>query len=227
MRSKSEAIMPVEYVLDKTCDLFKRYLRIVKLFLRNWLATNRRRKKLRAFSDKPLRLHVGCGPVVMSEWVNLDIDGRPDIFVDLTRRLPFGDGSVGFVFSEHVIEHLSLAEASYSMKEFARVLAKDGVIRIATVDLDQVISKYHGDWADQRWLSTDGQNIHTRAQMLNAIFYQWGHKFIYNEEELRFLLQSSKFTLIARKTWGNSDLPILCNLERREDSKLIIEARKG
>jgi hypothetical protein len=63
--------------------------------------------------------------------------------------------------------------------------------------------------------------------MLNAIFYQWGHKFIYNEEELRFLLQSSKFTLIARKTWGNSDLPILCNLERREDSKLIIEARKG
>jgi len=219
--------MSAEDLSDKVYDLFKRNLRIARLCLRNLLATGRRRKKLRAFSDQPLRLHVGCGPVLMNDWVNLDIDSHPDIFVDLTRGLPFRDGSVSLVFSEHVIEHLSLEEASYCMKEFARVVAKDGTVRIATPDLDYVISKYHGDWKDQKWLSTDGQDIHTRAQMLNAGFYRWGHKFIYNEEELRLLLLSAGFATVTRRTWGESDLPILRNLERRQDSKLIMEASKG
>lgn len=227
MKAKSEAMMFAEYLLDRAYDLFKRNLRIVRLFLMNLLTARRRRDRLRTFSGQPLRLHFGCGPVLMSDWVNLDIDGHPDIFVDLTKGLPFRDSSASLVFSEHVIEHLSLEEASFCIKELARVLAKDGTVRIATVDLDHIISKYHGDWEDQKWVSTDGKDIHTRAQMLNACFYRWGHRFIFNEEELRLLLISAGFTTVQRKAWGESDLPTLSNLERRADSKLIIEARKG
>ncbi len=219
-------IMSVEYLIGRAYGLFKRNLRIVRLRLRNLLATGRRRRKLRAFSDQSLKLHAGCGPVLMSDWVNLDIDGRPDMFVDLARKLPFRDGSADLVFSEHVIEHLSLEEASFCIKEFARVLKKGGTARIATVDLDYIIGKYQGDWKDQSWLSTDGKDIHTRTQMLNASFYRWGHKFIFSEEELRHLLLSANFKTVTRKTWGESDSPSLCNLERRADSMLIIEARK-
>jgi len=219
--------MSAEYLLDEAYGLFKCILRIVRLHLRNLLAIRRRRKRLRASSGQPLRLHVGCGPVLMRDWINIDIDGHPDIFVDLTKKLPFRDGSVDLVFSEHVIEHLTAEEASFCMKEFARVLTKNGTARIATVDLDYVVGKYHDDWKDQTWLSTDGKDIRTRAQMLNACFHRWGHKYIFNEEELRLLLLSADFTTVTRKTWGESDLPHLRNLERREDSKLIIEARKG
>jgi predicted SAM-dependent methyltransferase len=169
---------------------------------------------------------VGCGPILLSDWVNLDIDGHPDIYVDLTRRLPFRDGSVSHVFSEAVIEHLSLEEAFHCMRELARILTKDGTIRIATVDLDHVIRKYDGDWQNQKWLSTDGRDIHTRVQMLNASFYRWGHRFIFNEEELRILLLSAGFSVVTRRAYGESDIRLLQGLERREDCTLIMEAGK-
>jgi len=219
--------MNAEELFDRAYGLLKRTLRVVRLHIRNLFATGRRKKKLRLFSDQPLRLHVGCGPILLGDWVNLDIDGHPDIYVDLTRRLPFGDGSVSHVFSEHVIEHLSLEEASHCFEEFARVLAKGGVVRVATIDLDHVISKYQRDWQNQKWLKTDGQDIRTRTQMLNASFYRWGHRFIYNEEELRILLLSAGFSVVTRRAWGESDIQLLQGLERREESTLIMEAGKA
>jgi len=137
--------MNAEELVDRVSGLLKPTMRTVRLRIRNLFATRRRKKKLRLFSDQPLRLHVGCGPILLGDWVNVDIDGHPDIYVDLTRRLPFGDGSVSHVFSEAVIEHLSLEEGFHCMRELARILTKDGTIRIATVDLDHMIRKYDGD----------------------------------------------------------------------------------
>jgi predicted SAM-dependent methyltransferase len=62
--------------------------------------------------------------------------------------------------------------------------------------------------------------------MFNISFYSWGHKYIYNEEDLRNQLSKAGFRQISRCELGSSTHPELCNLETREESKLILEAVK-
>ena len=58
--------------------------------------------------------NVGCGPNVKPGFINVDYDWRPgiDICCDITRSLPAADAQLGGIFTEHCLEHLSLAGAA-------------------------------------------------------------------------------------------------------------------
>lgn len=63
---------------------------------------------------------------------------------------------------------------------------RGGIVRIAMPDLDYVIKKYKADWKNQDWLSWPGYEfVKTRGQMINISFRYWGHKYLYNKEDLR------------------------------------------
>ena len=53
------------------------------------------------------KLHIGCGPVLLEGWINVDIAPYPgiDAQLDVTGGIPYRD--LEFVFAEHFIEHLS------------------------------------------------------------------------------------------------------------------------
>jgi len=111
--------------------------------------------------------------------------------------------------------------------EFFRVLKLGGVLRIATPDLDDLVQKYLTDWQNQDWLSWPGnQFIKTRGQMINISFQSWGHKFLYNKEDLNNQLTNSNFSEVVNCDLKESSYPELCNLETRVESKLIMEAKK-
>lgn len=121
-----------------------------------------------------LRLHFGCGPKLMSGWVNIDrvalySDVRAD--VDLG-ALPWGDASVDEILAEHVFEHLTFAEEEPVWREAARVLRPGGVLTIEVPDFEWVCRVFlaaqdnftefyrvgavdhyagHGRSLDQRW----------------------------------------------------------------------------
>src|SRR6266481_6546302 len=59
------------------------------------------------------KLQCGCGTNLLPDWLNTDIGGtglscRTRAYLDVTRGLPFPDGSLARIFSEHMIEHLTL-----------------------------------------------------------------------------------------------------------------------
>lgn len=100
-------------------------------------------------------------------------------------------------------------------------------MRIAIPDLDYIIQKYNTDWKNQDWLAWTGfKFIETRGQMINISFRWWGHKYLYNEEDLRNLLIKVGFQNIIRCDWNKSNHIELAGLETRKDSKLIMEAEK-
>lgn len=109
----------------------------------------------------PLRLHLGCGPYVVEGWENVDKSpsvllahmpilrramhragmisdfqarGFPTniVYADVTRRLPYPSGSAAFVYTSHLIEHLSRWQALDFARECARVLAPGGLMRVCT-----------------------------------------------------------------------------------------------
>jgi hypothetical protein len=135
--------------------------------LRNRLSSNggqvddaAERDRLRASAERAdeVRLHVGCGPRVLTGWLNVDLAFEPfedylqyygdrfygpsvrgdrsDFFaIDITRGLPLPDDSVDVVFHEDFIEHLTQGEAVGFLAEVFRVLKPGAIHRINTPDL--------------------------------------------------------------------------------------------
>ncbi|MHA1279612.1 MAG: class I SAM-dependent methyltransferase [Candidatus Helarchaeota archaeon] len=176
-----------------------------------------------------MNLHIGCGEVYFDGWVNIDKDSeKADKKHDARKRLPYKDNSVDFIYNEHFIEHITVEDAIKILIDFYRVLKPEGVLRIATPDLDYLIEKYISpSWKNQDWIETYGyQWIQTRAEMLNLCFREWGHQYLYNAEELERRLKQAGFEKIYRQKWNESKYTELANRETREDSKLIFEAVK-
>lgn len=175
-----------------------------------------------------VKLNLGCGDVYFDGWINIDLDSdKADLKHDLTKQLPYEDGTVDLVYSEHFIEHLTVDEGLFVLKECRRVLKPGGVLRVATLDLDYLIRRYQLFWRRQDWIKTYGYGwLKTRAEMLNLCFHEWGHKYLYNGEELDRRLRESGFTKIRRRKLNSSPYMELKDRESRKDSRLVLEAEK-
>ena len=112
-----------------------------------------------------LKLHIGCGGVYFPGWVNVDMDSpKADLRHDMRTALPYGEGTADFVYNEHFVEHLTVAEGLTVLKDFHRVLKAGGVLRIATIDLDHIVCRYLFFWKKQNWIKTYGQQFYPIAK---------------------------------------------------------------
>lgn len=176
-------------------------------------------------ATQPLRICLGSGSAPVAGWVNVDMDPGAPVRLDLRHPLPVADGAASLVYSEHVIEHLTLEEGVALLRECRRVLRDDGVLRIATPDLEALVRSYLGDWRAQDWVNWKGHEwIDTRARMLNVSFREWGHRHLYDHGELALRLAEAGFAETRRCAIGESPTPGLSGLETRADSLLVVEA---
>lgn len=185
--------------------------------------------KLKVLYKDIEKLHVGCGKNRFKGWINADISPSADAIIFLQKKLPFKDASLELVYSEHVIEHISYEIALRFVTDAKRVLKKGGVLRIAMPDLDVLVEQYREDWRSADWVNwPEFSFIETRAQMINIAFRWWGHKYLYNREELTKLLKEAGFEdeNIRFCELGESTTKELEGIESREDSLLIAEAYK-
>ena len=92
-------------------------------------------------------LNLGCGHVVVKDWVNVDIDSNfPNVHkMDFLNGLDFPDNTFDSVYMSHVLEHIPLSYISRVMCEVKRVLKKDGVLRIVVPDLEEMARSYLGE----------------------------------------------------------------------------------
>lgn len=172
------------------------------------------------------KLNVGCGTAQLPGWLNIDIELGADLVTDVREGLPFDNNSVHFIYNEHFIEHLSYEECEKVLREFRRCLKKGGVLRIATPDLDSLVMQYNRDFNNSEWFPRGFEFVKTKGMALNMAFSRWGHRFLYNEEELRNQLSKAGFSDMTRCELNKSSYPELSNLETRKESRLIIEAVK-
>ena len=68
------------------------------------------------------------------------------------------------------------------------------------------------------------QFIQTRAEMINVSMRWWGHRYLYDGEELERRMRDAGFATIRRCGYGESTVAELAGLETRPDSMLILEA---
>lgn len=85
-------------------------------------------------------LNIGCGPKGFDGFKNIDgyFEGE-DVLKQDMRELSFSDCSVDLVYSSHALEHLPIRETYKALKEWYRVLNKNGRLCLAIPDLEQIM----------------------------------------------------------------------------------------
>lgn len=135
------------------------------MILRQYLGSIKRKvltfywikKSTQAFKkekDIPANLHIGAGYRSIEGWLNTDYQYSNNsniYFLDATKEFPFATSKFEFVFSEHMIEHISRPEAAFMLTEVYRVLKPGGVLRIVTRDLKFFISQIDFKSEDSIW----------------------------------------------------------------------------
>jgi len=88
-------------------------------------------------------LNIGCGGSFHKEWNNLDLFKNEWVnYYDARKPLPYLENSFDCAYSSHMLEHLSREKAILHIRDIAKVIKKDGVIRIAVPDLEKICEEY-------------------------------------------------------------------------------------
>jgi predicted SAM-dependent methyltransferase len=196
------------------------------------------------FQNHEIRmLHLGASDRILVGWLNSDLEpaGKSHVFLDATKRFPFGDGSLDFVFSEHFIEHIDRSEGERCMREIYRCLKPGGVMRVATPNLIRYVQLFRANLEprETEYLRQFQEKFHLNSISpcisLNHLVYNWGHRFLYDEAELIRLIQSAGFTTISQAPVGKSDYAQLVKIEQHakfygnemnEFETMVLEATK-
>ena len=170
------------------------------------------------------KLQIGGGWRLLDGWLNADIAIIPGVMcMDATQRFPFQDDIFHRVYSEHMIEHVSYREGVYMLKECYRILRAGGVIRVVTPNLATILGLYVHDlcaaqneyveWICQTFVRDSPPNP---VSVINTMFHEWGHQFIYDEKTLANLMHGVGFHSVRRCKLGESSFPDLQNMENEQ-----------
>jgi predicted SAM-dependent methyltransferase len=188
------------------------------------LAPLERRKARDLAAQTPLRLHLGSGAHRLTGWVNVDILGMsPDLHWDLTRRLPFEEGSAEAVFLEHVLEHFPLDAVLSMLAESRRVLAPGGVIRAGVPDFGRYLESYAGDRA---FIERERPGRPTPLLAVAEVALSHGHRSVWDAETLELVLAESGFESVQRRSFGDSALDPAPDSPQRESETVYAEGRR-
>lgn len=137
--------------------------------------------------DGAINLHLGCGSVNHSKFIN--IDGLPESHIHYIMPIedlsPFKDNSVDLVYACHCLEHFRYQKVPDVLAEWFRVLKKDGTLRLSVPDFDLLLEIY----------KQHDRDINTIIeQIMGGQNYKYNfHLTVFNRASLEALLKSTGF----------------------------------
>jgi predicted SAM-dependent methyltransferase len=188
-----------------------------------WRPVKRRRFEA-AFADLsrqgPVKINLGSGGRPITGWLNCDVTWRGETYLDATQPWPVPGGSVGFVYADNVIEHITLEGGAHVFRNAFAALAPGAVFRLATPDVEAIARQYleNGELA-QLGLEQHrarGRDLHYPVQLLTQAYVGAKHYlgFLYDYESLGTEMERAGFE-VRRVQPSESDHPELRGLEAR------------
>jgi predicted SAM-dependent methyltransferase len=147
------------------------------------------------------RLHLGCGVKHLPGYFHIDALDYPHVDhigpVDDLSFIP--DGQVHHIYACHLLEHFSRAGHVDVLREWRRVLAPKGVLRLAVPDFEACARLYVAGKLDNgletiRGLLMGGQRDE----------YDY-HKVVFDEKTLTATLLEVGFSSVSRWDWRTTD----------------------
>lgn len=151
-------------------------------------------------------------------------------YADVVRQIPHPAASVDLIYTCHMLEHLTRAEAARFLQECRRVLAPGGAIRIVVPDLRLLVDKYQASQNADRFVEslymapTEPESLIFRLKCL--IVGGRLHLWMYDSHSLVNLLVSAGFANPTVLPPGRTTITGLVNIDlaERSEESLYIEA---
>ena len=174
-----------------------------------------------------LYLHLGSGDDYRDGMLNIDgnFTRKKDLWLDLRNRLPFQDKSARLIYCCHTLEHLFPEDAIRVLKEMHRVIADDGVVRLAVPDFERCLEIAAGR-AESHW-PRDFEN--PLCQAINYIYCDGQHKYAYCFDNMRDFAERAGFGDIYHYSAEHGVAPRdydHITLGRENPGSLIVELRR-
>lgn len=199
--------------------------RVIGFVARNRLPFNK-------LPPKGTYFDLGCGENVGSGFWGCDYHWLPKVPMcwDATKGLPIKDEWLAGIFTEHMIEHIPIEAAYRLFNELYRVLEPGAWLRIVVPSLEIFARKYVqaiSGGSDEMPSKPTINGDYTPAISMNEIFNNWGHRFIYDFNTLKLMLEKSGFYDINQCRYlEGSDPKLLNDTDFRAGESLYVEARK-
>jgi len=167
-------------------------------------------------------LHLACGATRLPGWLNIDgnLFRRPDMWLDLRNRFPFGANTIAGIVACHFLEHLYEEELGHFLSECHRVLKPGGFIRLSVPDLDKYIQDY----------TKAGCTADAARQLDRQLFLGGGHKRTFNSLLLAQVVHAAGFVEVEQKDPTQSEFLTeqeIASAEQWPETTVSVEARKG
>ena len=197
-------------------------------FLWSAIIRNRRIQLARMNLRGRRYLNIGCGPNIKPGFVNIDYAWQPgiDLCWDITNGIPFPDGSMQGIFTEHCLEHIAFDKCRDVLRECRRVLKKGGLLRVVVPDAQLYVDLYarFGAGGITKFPYAHLNSHETPMMAVNRVFNGYGHAFGYDEETLRNILCDAGFVDIRREHFMcGRDKTMLIDNEWRARESLYME----
>jgi predicted SAM-dependent methyltransferase len=154
--------------------------------------------------SKEIKLHLGCGKRYLPGYIHIDINNLPHIeyCTEIHKLSMFEDNSVSEIYNCGVIGYYDREEVNVLLKEWRRVLKKDGILRISVVDFEKQVHLYH-----------KGDKSIEDTGVLGPLFGKWTFidklfnkgvvykKTAYDYKSLKRVLESHGFGEYRRYEW--------------------------
>lgn len=209
--------------MRKIISAIKQVLRVLPFLYRKTVFWRKRVVGEYLKSHEIAKLQIGCGPYPLEGWLNTDVytrlrKGSP-MYMDAGKPFPLPGASFDYIYSEHLFEHLTYAQATNMLKECYRVLKPNGVIRIATPNLRFLLDLYlHPEKEiNKAYIEFNvGRSEMPPAPVyvVNYFHTTWGHKIIYDPETLSAFLKEIGFKDICQCEVSKSNHEVLCGVEQ-------------
>ncbi|MFV9631580.1 MAG: class I SAM-dependent methyltransferase [Methanosarcinales archaeon] len=157
---------------------------------------------------------------------------------DVSKKLPFDNESIDYIYSSHLIEHLNKEVGEKLLQECFRVLKKGGLFRLIIPDLELFANNYIKEITDtqssmdntdflmsERFLDQLNMSEKTRIPLIIKILHP-EHKWMYDQYSLIALLTSCGFNAIRKMSYKEGDCPDIELLDNRPEESLYLEASK-
>lgn len=151
-----------------------------------------------------IKAHLGCWHRVIPGFVHVDLCDMPHIdHKSGIDALPFfADGSVELIYCSHALEYFDRDQAKLVLREWHRVLAPGGTLRLAVPDFAALIKVYQQSGELARVLGPLYGKMAITTPEGPATLY---HKTTFDEASLSTLLQDCGFVEPARWDWRETE----------------------
>ena len=188
-------------------------------------------------NNEKIDINLCCGPVILDDYINIDISAGADITIDLEKELlPFDNNNVSSLVCMSAINYFTAERALLIIKDVYRVLKPGGITRFGVQDLRVLAEKYLSRDHDFFYqINEDGQSRFpgkTYGDKFNHFFYGFENiehkhcKYVYDFESLKNLFEEAGFKQVEEKKYRESLISNISEIDNRPRQMFYLEAVK-